>query len=204
MSSSSSSYHHGDLKQALVEAGAQLIENEGISGISLRAVAKHAGVSHSAPYRHFKDKNALLSGIADVGFEQLAQSLSQAIEKNPDNPREQLLESGVAYIRLALRHRQMHNLMFGGVIKKQVAADDSAVTSDTAFLGLLQIIENGQQAGVYKQGDVKVLALTAWSLVHGYAMLASTGLLDHIADSEEASLALARTIESHLIDGIRD
>jgi AcrR family transcriptional regulator len=203
MSSSSSSYHHGDLKQALVEAGAQLIEIDGISGISLRAVAKHAGVSHSAPYRHFKDKNALLSGIADVGFQQLAQSLRQSIEKNPDNPREQLLESGVAYIRLALRYRQMHNLMFGGVIKKQ-ANDDTAATSDTAFLGLVQIIENGQLSGVYKQGDVKVLALTAWSLVHGYAMLASTGLLDHIAESEEASLALAKTIESHLIDGIRE
>ncbi len=204
MPGSASSYHHGDLRQALIEAGAQLIEKKGVSSISLRAVAKHAGVSHTAPYRHFKDKNALLAGISGIGFAQLARSLQQSVEKYPDDPREQLIESGVAYIQLALKFRQMHNLMFGGVINKAAMDDDLAFSADTAFLGLVQIIKNGQQAGIYIQGDADVLALTAWSVVHGYAMLASTGQLDHIADSEKKSLALARTIASHLIDGIKN
>ena len=195
-------YHHGNLRQALIEAGAQLIEKKGVSGISLREVAKQTGVSHTAPYRHFKDKNALLAGITEVGFAQLAGSLQQVMIDKPNAPGEQLIESGVVYIRLAIQNKQMHNLMFGGAWKLSNDKEDIQQTSDAAFNALVQIIESGQQTGVFKKGDARVLALTAWSLVHGYAMLASTGQLDHQAGSEQAILELAKTVEAHLIEGI--
>jgi len=197
-------YHHGNLRQALIEAGSQLIELKGVSGLSLREVAKQAGVSHTAPYRHFKDKNALLAGITEVGFSKLAASLQQVITKNPDAPREQLIEAGAAYIKLAIQNKQMHNLMFGGAWKFSDDDEEIRQTSDAAFNGLVQIIESGQQAGVFKKGEARVLALTAWSLVHGYAMLASTGQFDHLAGSEKAILDLARTVEVHLIDGLEN
>lgn len=195
-------YHHGNLRHALIEAGAQLIEIKGVSGLSLRGVAKQAGVSHTAPYRHFKDKNALLAGITEVGFSQLAGSLQKVIIDNPDAPREQLIEAGAAYIKLSIQNKQMHNLMFGGAW--EFCNDDEEIRqiSNAVFNGLVKIIESGQQTGVFKKGDVRVLALTAWSLVHGYAMLASRGQLDHLADSEKAILDLARMVEMHLIEGV--
>ncbi|MCP4408998.1 MAG: TetR/AcrR family transcriptional regulator [Gammaproteobacteria bacterium] len=195
-------YHHGNLRQALIEAGAQLIEIKGVSGISLREVAKQTGVSHTAPYRHFKDKNALLAGITEVGFAQLAGSLQQVMIENPNAPKDQLIEAGVAYISRAIQNKQMHNLMFGGAWKLSNDEELIKQTSDAAFNGLVQIVKNGQQAGVFKKGDARVLALTAWSLVHGYAMLASTSQLSHLAASEDSILELARTAEVHLIEGL--
>jgi len=195
-------YHHGSLQQALVEAGARLIEEKGVTAISLREVAKTAGVSHTAPYRHFKDKNALLSGIAEVGFQRLGQAIEQAVEHNPGNPRAQLIGFGVAYIRLALEHREMFHLMFGGLLQPEETSEALKQASETSFQGLVMIIHRGQQEGIYKASDSYELALTAWSLVHGFAMLASTGKLDHITDNAEAMLNLARVVESHLIDGI--
>lgn len=198
----SPAYHHGNLRQALIEAGAQLIELNGVSGLSLREVAKQAGVSHAAPYRHFKDKNALLAGITEVGFSHLAGALQQVIIENSDAPREQLIEAGVAYVKLAIQNKQMFKLMFGGAW--EFFNDDGEIrqTSDAAFNGLVEIIKSGQQKGVFKKDDVRELALVAWSLVHGYAMLASTGQLDSLANSEKAILELARKIEVHLIEGV--
>lgn len=198
----SPAYHHGNLQQALVEAGAQLIEENGISGISLREVAKIAGVSHSAPYRHFKDKNALLTSIAEVGFQRLGHAMQLAVEQHPGNAREQLIEAGVAYIRLALDNSEMFHLMFGGLIAAEDPSEALQQSSVLAFQGLVLIIQGGQKDGLYKQAEANELALTAWSLVHGYAMLASTGKLHHMTNSRKAILSLARYIESHLIDGI--
>jgi len=195
-------YHHGDLRQALIESGAQLIEMNGVTDISLREVAKLTGVSHTAPYRHFKDKHALLAGIAEVGFVKLASALRNATTENPDDPGIQLLEAGTAYIRLALQNRQMHHLMFGGMWQPCDVSERLMELSDSAFRALVEIISNGQKTGSFKSGDTTVLALTAWSLVHGYAMLASTGQLDHLVDSEKAILELAKTIELNLISGI--
>ncbi len=197
-----SDYHHGDLSQALIEAGAELIERNGVSNVSLREVAKAAGVSHTAPYRHFKDKNALLAGISKIGFQRLADQMRVAVEQNPENPREQLVEAGIAYISTAIDTREMFHLMFGGLIQSEGAGESFKKTSGDAFQGLVTIIHNGQQAGLYRKSDTQVLALTAWCLVHGYAMLASTGKLDYVADSKDSILVLARTIEAHLIDGI--
>lgn len=195
-------YHHGNLRHALIVAGAELIEAKGVAEISLRAVAKQAGVSHSAPYRHFKDKNALLAGITEVGFSQLDEAMKQAVIDNPQAPREQLIAAGVAYIDLAIRYKQMHNLMFGGSWQFCDNSDKLKQVSNSAFEGLVKIIKNGQQLELYKKGDAEVLALTAWSLVHGYAMLASTGQLSHLAESDEKILALAKMVELNLINGL--
>lgn len=200
--SKTKTYHHGNLRQTLIEAGAQLIDIKDYSEISLREVARQAGVSHTAPYRHFKDRNALLAGVAEIGFTQLASAMQVAITDNPDDPRAQLIEAGVAYIQLALEHRQMHQLMFSGIQQKDDDNQTLQQSSDSAFSGLVKIVEKGQELGVYKSGDPALLALTAWSLVHGFARLALTGALEQLADSDEGVLALARIVESNLVTGI--
>ncbi|MCB1760485.1 MAG: TetR/AcrR family transcriptional regulator [Gammaproteobacteria bacterium] len=200
--SKESSYHHGNLREALLEAGTKLVEEKGVADVSLRAVAKAAGVSHTAPYRHFSDKNAMLRGIAATGFRLLAQRIEEAVELHPGNPELQLSAAGVAYVELAIEHPRLHNLMFGGVLQDDAVDDSLEERSDQAFKGLVGIIALGQQAGVFRRGDTDELALTAWSLVHGFAMLASTGTLDHRAGGQEAKLALAHRVANHLLSGL--
>lgn len=197
-------YHHGNLKQALLDAGAVLIEQEGISGVSLRAVAKEAGVSHSAPYRHFKDKNAMLRGIAATGFEILGRRLLQAVQVYPESPENQLISAGVAYVELAIESPQRHNLMFGGALPNDESDRSLEETSNTSLRGLANIIRHGQARGVFREGNPDDLALAAWSLVHGFAMLATTGKLDRRAASKPDKLNLASTVASDFVRGLRE
>src|SRR5215212_4914161 len=83
-------YHHGDLRNALIRAGQELLAQEGIAGLDMRKVARAAGVSHAAPYRHFADKQALLAAIAEDGFYQLAEGMDAAIGQAPTNAAAQL------------------------------------------------------------------------------------------------------------------
>lgn len=197
-----SSYHHGNLREALLEAGAELIEEKGIAAVSLRAVAKAAGVSHAAPYRHFNDKNAMLCAIAETGFRLLGQRLEDAVSAHPGNPGQQLTAAGAAYVELAIDHPRMHNLMFGGVLADDSVNDSLEETSNQSFQGLVDIISRGQQAGIFREGNTDELALTAWSVVHGFAMLASTGSLEHRAQGDEAKLALAQRVADNLLNGV--
>ena len=200
--SADSTYHHGNLREALLDSGVKLIEEKGIAGVSLRAVAKAAGVSHTAPYRHFKDKNAMLCGIAEIGFRLLGQRLHQAVEVHADDPGQQLTAAGVAYVELAIERPRLHNLMFGGVLDDDSVDESLEASSNSSFQGLVEIITRGQDRGVFREGDADELAMTAWSLVHGFAMLASTGSLEHRAASLEAKLALAQRVAANLLSGV--
>src|SRR5260370_21477004 len=93
-------YHHGDLRRALIEAGRRLLESEGPSALSLRAVAREAGVSPAAPYHHFKDKGELLDAVAQEGWQMLDDALAKAKAASP-NPRETMNNLGVAYVCFA-------------------------------------------------------------------------------------------------------
>ena len=97
----SKKYHHGDLKNALIKAGVEILVKEGVSGLSLRKVAQRAGVSHSAPYSHFTDKQSLIAAISTEGFTQLYTELEAAISPYPKHPKKQLLEGVRAFVRFA-------------------------------------------------------------------------------------------------------
>jgi len=177
-------YHHGDLRNALLQAGERLLRRNGVAELSLRKVAGEAGVSHTAPYRHFQNKRALLSALAQAGFDRLAQAMRAAEAKYPDDPRRQLQEAGVAYVLLAVRHPETTQLMFGGILDP--GEDDPKLKEfgGKAFQGLLKIVSNGQQAAIYRDRDTMELALAAWSLVHGLAMLLTAGQLRDTVTTE--------------------
>src|SRR5687767_6619369 len=99
-----STYHHGDLRAALLRASGQVLEKEGISGLSLRDVARRAGVSHNAPYRHFPDRDALLAALAADGMTKLLKELGERTGR----------ELAEAYVRFALARPQVFRLMFAG------------------------------------------------------------------------------------------
>src|SRR6266542_1859848 len=98
-------YHHGDLKNALIKAGVEILAKDGVSGLSLRKVASKAGVSHTAPYSHFADKQALIAAISTEGFRQLYEKVSAVAEEYKTKPSRQLVEVAWAYVQFALNDR---------------------------------------------------------------------------------------------------
>ena len=192
-------YHHGNLRQALLDSAETVLVRDGINALSLRAVAREAGVSHTAPYRHFKDKAALLRGIAQRGFEALETAMAATISADGD-PRSNLIEAGVAYVELALRHPQRMRLMFSASLEGVTEDTEFARTSRAALAGLENLIGEGVRQGLFV-GDPALLALTAWSSVHGFAslVLEQHALVDAPA---QARLAAARAIAANVVRGM--
>lgn len=174
---SGDSYHHGDLRNALVAAGLELLRTKGISGLSLRATARLAGVSANAPYRHFQDVLELASAIAAQGFTLLIDSMETATADLSLRGRSPLDQLGIGYLRFAQSHPDHLRLMFSGHIPPQSRSEELESAGKEAF-GRLESIA----AQISPKGSPQTLALAAWSLVHGFSMLAIEGLLP---DSEE-------------------
>ena len=154
-----STYHHGDLRAALLQAAGELLEEQGIAGLSLREAARRAGVSHNAPYRHFPDRSALLAALAAEGFRLLAQTMEGTRGR----------ERGEAYVRFALSHPNRFRLMFGGQIEigKHAELRDAATHT-----------YDGLVAAFRGQGDIanpEMAAAAAWALTHGLAHLLLDG-----------------------------
>ncbi|MEM7231450.1 MAG: TetR/AcrR family transcriptional regulator [Planctomycetota bacterium] len=159
------SYHHGDLRAALVVGAVDLIREEGAEGLSLRKVAKRVGVSHAAPYRHFEDLAALVCAVADDGFRLLGDAMTEALD---DDPARSLAAIGRAYVRFAVGHPGHFQVMFRAHERKP---PDLIESSSASFGVLVEVIRRGQEAGQFAEGDPDILSLSAWSLVHGLASL---------------------------------
>jgi len=151
-------YHHGNLRPALLRAAGKMLEKEGPAGISLREAARRAGVSHAAPYRHFEDRDALLAELAAEGFEMLGDAMRGQVGRN----------MGEAYVRFALEHPQRFRLMFGGVLALHKYEHLRAAASAT-YQGLVDAFRG--------MPHPELTAAAAWSLVHGLAHLKLDGHL---------------------------
>jgi AcrR family transcriptional regulator len=160
-------YHHGDLRRALIQATLQVIEQEGLAALSLRDLARRAGVSHAAPVHHFGDKAGLLTAVAAQGFRVLAGELQDTYAST-----DSFLEVGVAYVRFAVLHRAYFEVMFRPELYH---ADDPALqearrAARALLFGPVAQVpagsDNAQRAG-----------LAAWSLAHGLATLLLSGNL---------------------------
>jgi AcrR family transcriptional regulator len=195
-------YHHGDLKNTLIKAAISLIAEKGPNAISLRAVAKRAGVSHSAPYRHFKDKGALLMAIAESGFNALATRTREASQAFPDDPTRQLQAASIAYVELAVENPEITQLMFGGFITPDECSGTLAEASERAFNSLLSLIESGKAAAVFRDEPTEELALAAWSMMHGLAMLIIGGQLQTREGDQCGPQQISRSIGRFLMEGI--
>ena len=153
-------YHHGDLEAALLRSAGKVIEKEGLDALSLRAVARRAGVSHNAPYRHFAEREALLAALAMEGFERLGAAQRAAAEKGG------LRAMGEAYVLFALEHPQRFRLMFGGRISIARHEQLREVATKT-FAGL----SGALAARVPEAQGARDASIAAWALVHGLALL---------------------------------
>lgn len=194
-------YHHGDLRNALIQAATTVLVEKSAAALSLREVARVAGVSHAAPYRHFRDKAALLRVLAQGGFERLTAAINTAAENSPHNPEQKLIEAGVAYVRNALQHPEITRLMFAATIEPP---QDRAylVASAASYEALLDIIREGVEQGSFRQQPPQQLVLVAWASMHGLAMLAVASLLEVDVDDEQALDTLIRSVARNVIYGI--
>lgn len=164
------SYHHGDLREALLRAAIDLVADVGPRGFTLREVARRAGVSHNAPYRHFRDKEELIAAVAAEGFRELTRAMLEAAASQP-TALDRLKRSGLAYVAFALRRPEHFTVMFDTPFS---SADypECAEAAEEAFGTLVRFIEVCQQDRALPPGDTLRRALAAWSLVHGIAKLA--------------------------------
>jgi AcrR family transcriptional regulator len=169
-------YHHGDLKRALIKTAMDMLHEDKGWQFTLREVARRAGVSHAAPYKHFPDKAALLSEMALLGFDRLHQTLTKAKASRPNSLRDEFIAVGHAYVRFGKSNPALYRLMFGGEAGK--AADVHLNERALAAFGVVvELLERGQAAGVLHKRDVRGQAAASWGLMHGVTMLTIDGLL---------------------------
>lgn len=153
------SYHHGDLRAATLHAAAELLEKKGPDAVVLREVARLAGVSHNAPYRHFPSREALLAALAAEGFAAFSRHMAEAAGAG----------MGEAYVGFALGRPQLFRLMFGGTVKLG-STPELARAAKGAYQGLVEAFR--------ARGDIadpELAAAAAWSLVHGLSHLLLDG-----------------------------
>ncbi len=174
---STSNYHHGNLRTALIQAGLTILQEDGIEALSLRGVAREAGVSATAPYRHFPDKQALLAAIAATGFARLDAALQAANAITPGIVA--LRAQGVAYVVFAVNEPALFRLMFSPLTSGQ---PDEAVAAYATLRTRVATLATPER--------IDTVTLAAWSMVHGLATLLVEG---KIAAPDPAALAAAVT-----------
>jgi len=172
-------YHHGDLKNALIKAGVEILSKEGVHGLSLRKVAQKAGVSHTAPYSHFADKQSLIAAISIEGFRTIHEQLNAVIMRYQGEPLRQLVEAAWAYIRFALSDPAHFKVTFSSVLEREKDYPAFVEMSQKSFGLVVRIVEDCQAAGVLRPGPADVEAISVWSIVHGFVSLLLEGQLFH-------------------------
>jgi AcrR family transcriptional regulator len=164
------SYHHGDLRRALLDAALAILAVAGPHGLTLREVAQKVGVTPPAMYHHFKDKEALLAAVAEEGFVELFDTMTKARDEATSKGASRLRAMSRGYVRFAVAHPAHFRVMFDKLIDYH-AYPSLHAAADRAFAALLEAIAEGQKSGVVRRGDPTELALLAWSTVHGLAIL---------------------------------
>jgi AcrR family transcriptional regulator len=177
-------YHHGNLRQALLDAAETLLADSGPDEISIRAVAKAVGVSHNAPYRHFESRDALLAGLAQRGFEHLVEAFSAGLEGITE-PREKMMAVSKAYVGFAARNPSIYLLMFNQVLNR-LASPELKKASGASLKVVYDVVVE-----LRGEADAEFHVRGAWAMVHGIALLLIEDRLLYGSGTPEGLLELA-------------
>ncbi|BBY55474.1 TetR family transcriptional regulator [Mycolicibacillus koreensis] len=184
-----STYHHGDLRAALLAEAAALVAERGAAGVSLRELARRAGVSHAAPAHHFTDRRGLFTALAAEGFRRLEAALTAT--------RPRFVDAALAYVRFALDHPGHYEVMFD---KALLDTADPALLAAEAGAGAELSRGVATLSDPHARADPTGAELAAWSLVHGFATLWRNGALDPAVRADDPMRAVER-IARMLFDG---
>jgi len=179
MNTEKRNYHHGGLREALIEAAVLILEEEGIPKMSLRSIARAAGVSQAAPYSHFANKDALLIEVAAYGFSQFSYALEKpkAMSGDPKGLIEHLVTLGVVYVNFAMENKALFQLMFGDAL--------SEISKSESYLKEGQRAYDCIDKAVRHLKDEGAATVAAWSMVHGLATLMVDQKIDFTNDVEK-------------------
>lgn len=177
---SAASYHHGDLRAALIEEARSIIERDGPDDVSLRAVALATGVSRAAPYHHFKDKQALLAAVAAAGFRALASHMREQVDERAA-PRARLDQIGFGYVEYGVQNPELFRLMQGPVFQQPGLYPD---LDEARALSAAPLIETVAAClPDTDEANIRNACAAAWSIVHGMTVLCTDGRMKAIIDT---------------------
>jgi AcrR family transcriptional regulator len=194
-SAESRPYHHGDLRRALVDAARRLLEAEGPSALSLRAVAREAGVSPAAPYHHFKDKAELLDAVAQEGWDSLQVQMAEA--KKSDHGLHQLTALGIAYVCFARDNPALYRVMYDATRDKESLPEGMQDDKDSAYCMVRDtMIEHG--ADPTAELHLELATIAAWCGAHGLAEMAGFKQFDPLKEALGGERAFFDAVLSHM------
>lgn len=168
-------YHHGNLREALIEAGLALIAEKGVRALTLREIGARAGVSRMAAYRHFKNKEELLFAIGEAGFKRFGDALEKARNDAPKNYADRVVAMGLAYLEFASKNRAHYEVMFLPMGDSSARPANGGDAARRAFAILEETVREGQNTGDVQQGDSQAIASLIWSSIHGISLLKLAG-----------------------------
>jgi AcrR family transcriptional regulator len=186
-------YHHGSLYEALLDAAEQLLPARGPEALTLREVARHAGVSHGAPYHHFASRDALLAAVAERGFVGLGEAMESA---GGPEPRERLAGICEAYVGFAARHPTRFRLMFGPLLARKTEFPGLQAAGEKAFALLLSASQEVAPT------QAMPLTLAGWSMAHGLSYLTVNGIFESLPVPVPDSAGLGRQLADWLLQRI--
>ena len=190
-------YHHGDVRNVLLQQAENILTNEGPAGLSLRRLARLTGVSEAAPYRHFDGKDGILAAVAIAAFERFAEQLESAAESHP-NHEERIMALGAAYVQFAVENPQHFRLIFGRERPPLDQYPELRDAADNAFDVLQRAVtsvDRKAEMTLAEAASAYNRALAAWSRAHGIAMLVIDGMIVPPADQDLSSFVLGLLAE---------
>jgi len=189
-------YHHGNLRAALLDRAERTLRERGVDALSLRELARDVGVSHGAPRRHFPDRGALLDAVAQSGFERLARELEAAHAAASAGAEAQLQALARAYVDFATRDAALLELMFA--TKHRDGADGVRAEADRSLAIALEVVARAQAAGELVAGDAPQITQLVFATLHGLATMSNGGML-----GDEDVRAVAADAIERLMSGLR-
>jgi len=194
MNTKKSTYHHGNLREALIASALEILKEGTLQDLSLRALARKAGVSQTAPYRHFEDKEALIVVLIQEGSNLMQKSMRLALEKSED-PVEQLIDMGIAYYDFSQEHPAHFRLMFGGNLENKEKYSSLIETEQQGYELVQTVVDRCMKLPGAPKLSAELVRLTCWSLVHGLANL----ILNEVLNDDVPKDPDKRTIVSEVI-----
>lgn len=194
-----SQYHHGNLREALIHASVQIVHEKGVQALTMRKLVDVVGVSRTAPYHHFKDKDALLAAVAEQGFASLSHMLSEVIAQT-DIPLIKRLEKAVmGYLEFAIEHSNQYDLMFGQALWQTQEQEHFQRNAKDCFRQYVRLFELFKDQGVLvEEEDPLRLAQLMWSSLHGLAKLAGDGIFGRQNDLKDIAQYALQRFESSM------
>ena len=187
-------YHHGDLSRALVDAARRILEAEGAAALSLRAVAREAGVSPAAPYHHFKDKTELLEAVAHGGWEEVSEIIAEA-RRAVSDPREAMTEIGVAYVKFARENPALYRLMYD-TTRDRTSMPEHAKQEDSGY-GQVQLALVAAGCDPNDVGELELQTIACWCAVHGLAEMSNFKDFQPLKEAMGGDEAFLRAVLRH-------